>query len=164
MNPTTEVTSKSCQTYFFSFVRLKLLTKMAVWSMLQAILPWLLRKARIFMPAASWTLHNDIVSNQNVIWDPNRYKKDLSNEVLNIEFGQGATKISKVKVGHQKKFKTFWVRGYIFCDFAIVNLVFGRPGFDSRSLLTLRAYILGAPGPAGLKTNFFERSDLFWII
>ena len=34
--------------------------------MLQAILPWLLRKARIFMPAASWTLHNDIVSNQNV--------------------------------------------------------------------------------------------------
>ena len=27
---------------------------------------------------------------------------DLSNEVLNIDFGQGATKISDVKVGGQK--------------------------------------------------------------
>ena len=29
---------------------------------------------------------------------PNRYEVDLSNEVLNIDFGQGAAKISKVKV------------------------------------------------------------------
>ena len=35
---------------------------------------------------------------------PNRYELDLSNEVLNIVFGQGATKISKFKVGQQKKF------------------------------------------------------------
>ena len=28
----------------------------------------------------------------------NRYEVDLSNEVLNIDFGQGAAKISKVKV------------------------------------------------------------------
>ena len=30
---------------------------------------------------------------------PNRYESDLLNEVLNINFGQGTAKISKVKVG-----------------------------------------------------------------
>ena len=35
---------------------------------------------------------------------PNRYEIDLSNEVLNIDFGQGAAKISEVKVGGQKKY------------------------------------------------------------
>ena len=30
---------------------------------------------------------------------PNKYVLDLSNEILNIDFGQGATKISMVKVG-----------------------------------------------------------------
>ena len=30
---------------------------------------------------------------------PDRYESDLSNEVLNIDFSQGAAKISKVKVG-----------------------------------------------------------------
>ena len=30
---------------------------------------------------------------------PNRYEVDLLNEVLNIDFGQVATKISEVKVG-----------------------------------------------------------------
>ena len=29
---------------------------------------------------------------------------DLSNEVLNIDFGQGAAEISEVKVGGQKKY------------------------------------------------------------
>ena len=31
----------------------------------------------------------------------NRYEIDLSNEVLNIDLGQGAAKISEVKVGGQ---------------------------------------------------------------
>ena len=35
---------------------------------------------------------------------PNRYEIDLSNEVLNIDFGQGAAKIPKVKVGVWKKY------------------------------------------------------------
>ena len=35
---------------------------------------------------------------------PNRYEIDLSNEVLNIDFGQGAAKISEVKVGGRKKY------------------------------------------------------------
>ena len=30
---------------------------------------------------------------------PNRHEVDLSNEILNIDFGQGAAKKSKVKVG-----------------------------------------------------------------
>ena len=33
------------------------------------------------------------------LWSPNRYEIDLSNEVLNIDFDQGAAKISEVKVG-----------------------------------------------------------------
>ena len=32
----------------------------------------------------------------------NRYEIDLSNEVLNIDFDQGAAKISEVKVGVRK--------------------------------------------------------------
>ena len=35
----------------------------------------------------------------------NRYEIDLSNEVLDIYFGQGAAKISEVKVGGQKKYQ-----------------------------------------------------------
>ena len=35
---------------------------------------------------------------------PNRYEVDLSNEILNIDFDEGAAKISKVKVGGQKKY------------------------------------------------------------
>ena len=35
---------------------------------------------------------------------PNRYVMDLSNEELKIDFGQGAAKISDVKVGGRKKY------------------------------------------------------------
>ena len=37
------------------------------------------------------------------LWSPNRYEMDLSNEALNIDFDQGAAKISVVKVGGRKK-------------------------------------------------------------
>ena len=37
------------------------------------------------------------------LWSPNRYEIDLSNEVLNIGFGQEAAKIPKVKVGVRRK-------------------------------------------------------------
>ena len=33
-----------------------------------------------------------------------RYEIDLSNEILNIDFGQGAAKIPEVKVGDWKKY------------------------------------------------------------
>ena len=35
---------------------------------------------------------------------PNRYEVDLSNDVLKIDFGQGAAKIPRVKAGGQKKY------------------------------------------------------------
>ena len=35
---------------------------------------------------------------------PNGYEVDLSNEILNIDFGQGGAKISDVKVGGRKKY------------------------------------------------------------
>ena len=38
------------------------------------------------------------------LWPPNRYEVDLSNELLNLDFGQGAAKISGVKVGVRKKY------------------------------------------------------------
>ena len=38
------------------------------------------------------------------LWSPNRYELDLLNEVLNIDFGLEAAKISEVKVGGQKKY------------------------------------------------------------
>ena len=36
------------------------------------------------------------------LWSPNRYEIELLKEVLIIDFGQGAAKISEVKVGGQK--------------------------------------------------------------
>ena len=41
----------------------------------------------------------------------NKYEIDLSNEVLNIDFGKGAAKISDFKVGGQKK---IYQKGTIF--------------------------------------------------
>ena len=38
---------------------------------------------------------------------PIRYEIDLSYEVLNIDFGQGAAKISEVKVGDKKKISAY---------------------------------------------------------
>ena len=35
---------------------------------------------------------------------PKKYEIDLSNEVLNFDFDEGAAKISKVKVGGGKKY------------------------------------------------------------
>ena len=40
-----------------------------------------------------------------MLWFPNRYEIDLSNEVLNIDFVQGAAKIPEVKVGVWKKYR-----------------------------------------------------------
>ena len=71
-----------------------------------------------------------------------------------------AAKLWTLKVGSQKNFQTFWVRGYIFAILYSELLLFGRPGFDSRRLQTLKAYIFQAFQPTGPKTNFFESSDL----
>ena len=65
---------------------------------------------------------------------------ELSNELLWLNcLAQTVSKLSAVKVGNKKNLETFWVWGNVLRENAIVNLVFGRPGFDSRSLQTLRA-------------------------
>ena len=38
------------------------------------------------------------------LWSPSRYEIDLSNEVLNIDFGEGAAMIPEVKVRVWKKY------------------------------------------------------------
>ena len=74
-----------------------------------------------------------------------------------------AAKLQACKVYNPKNVETFWVRGYVFREITIVNLVFGRPGFDSRSLQTLRASNFDAPWPTRSKTNFFERSHQYLL-
>ena len=59
-----------------------------------------------------------------------------------------------------KKIQSFWVRGYVFCNFAMISLVFRRSGFDSRPLQTLKAHNFAVFWRTGSKTSFFERSDL----
>ena len=49
-----------------------------------------------------------------------------------------AAKLQAIKVGGQKKSETFWVRGYVFSILYSELLLFGRPGFDPRTLQTLR--------------------------
>ena len=43
---------------------------------------------------------------------PNIYEIYLSNEVLNIDFGQGTAEISKVKVRGRKKHLLVWPQAY----------------------------------------------------
>ena len=45
----------------------------------------------------------------------------LSKEVLEVNFGQGISKLQARKVGNQKKVETFWVRGYILYSSAREN-------------------------------------------
>ena len=66
------------------------------------------------------------------------------------------SKLSAVKVGNKQNSESFWVRGYVFREITSVNLVFGRSGFESWALQTLRA----SNFPRGPKATFFERSDL----
>ena len=76
---------------------------------------------------------------------PNRYEIDLSNEVLKIYFGQGAAKISEVKVGVKKSicrfdrlraqgFKPDWLAD-IFFKLQLWPLVFLQPLDQNQSLV-----------------------------
>ena len=44
------------------------------------------------------------------LWSTNRYEIDLLNEVLNIDFGQEAAKLSEVKAGVGKKYSAGQMR------------------------------------------------------
>ena len=53
--------------------------------------------------------HDNCKKAPSIIWSfiktpPNRYVINLSNEVLNLDFGQGTAKISEVKIGVLKKY------------------------------------------------------------
>ena len=94
----------------------------------------------------------------------NIYELDLLNEVLNIVLNPRATKLWAIKVGFEKKYETFWIRGYIFESLYSESLLFGRPGFDPRTLQTLRAYNFAAPWSTRLQTSYFEIFDLYLIV
>ena len=61
-----------------------------------------------------WTRHEWIKNlgffSSRGLLAPNRYLLDLSNELLNIDFGERAAKLSEVKVGGWKKICQFSVR------------------------------------------------------
>ena len=44
------------------------------------------------------------------------------------------------------------------------SLLFGRPGFDPRTLQTLRAYNFAAPWSTRLQTSYFEIFYLYLIV
>ena len=60
----------------------------------------------------------------------------------------------------KKKSRHFGFEATLIASLYSESLLFGRPGFDSRQLQTLRAHNFVALGPTGSKTTFFERSDL----
>ena len=60
----------------------------------------------------------------------------------------------------KKKCGPFGFEATFFAILHSESLLFGRPGFDSRQLQTLKAHNFVALGPTGSKTTFFERSDL----
>ena len=64
----------------------------------------------------------------------------LSKEILYDHLGQVALKLETVKVRGKKKVETFWVRGYFSESCYTESLLFGRPGFESRTMQTLRLY------------------------
>ena len=59
-----------------------------------------------------------------------------------------------------KNLRHFGFEATFFAILYSESLLFGRPGFDSRQLQTLKAHNFVALGPTGSKTTFFERSDL----
>ena len=69
---------------------------------------------------------------------PNEYEINLSNEILNIDFGQGASKISEVQIGVWKKYLPTrltmeqWVRTgpigrYFFRTLTLTSGIFADP-------------------------------------
>ena len=55
-------------------------------------------------------------------------------------------------------------RSKIFHKLHSESLLSERPGFESRTVQTLKAHIFAALWPTGPKTNFFEGSDLYLLV
>ena len=81
---------------------------------------------------------------------PNRYQLDLPNEILNIYFGQGAVKISQVKVGGWKEICWF---GPGRCRIGVESVRLGNFFFDHQlwTLMFLQPVNLKEPTVPHLK-------------
>ena len=60
--------------------------------------------------------------------------------------------------------RPFWFEATFFMSLYGESLLFERPGFESRTCQTLRAYIFAAFLPTWPKITFFERSDLYLLV
>ena len=85
---------------------------------------------------------------------PNKYEVDLSNEVLNIDFGQEAAKISEVKVGGRKKHLSISLVRAHAPAVGRVGRYFFRPP-------TLTSDIFAASLPKSIFDISFERSTSY---
>ena len=68
---------------------------------------------------------------------PMRYHKLILNQMVQ---SYKAANLAVIK-----KAETFWVRGYFLASLHSKSLLSGRPGFDPRTLQTLRAHNFVAP-------------------
>ena len=82
---------------------------------------------------------------------------DLSKEVLNIDFGQGAAKVSEVKVGVQKKYLPTRPTPGARVRAGLIGRYFFLPP-------TLTSDIFAAPRPKSLFNTSFERSTLYLFV
>ena len=87
-----------------------------------------------------------------------RKMSGLSKEVLQVNFGQGVSKLRSHKVCGQKKFKTFWVRGYVLCSGARENT---RENPKVQNWQTSWAYNFDIPWPKLTYDTSFESPDIF---
>ena len=67
-------------------------------------------------------------------------------------------------MGGQKLILTFWVRGYVSSNFTTVNLVFGRPGFETRMPQILGAYRFANAWSARTYSASFEQLNIFLLM
>ena len=81
------------------------------------------------------------------------YLMDLSNEVINIDFGQGAAKISEVKVGVWKKYLPTRLTPVTRVWAGLIGRYFFWPP-------TLTSDIFAAPQPKSMFSTSIERSTL----
>ena len=95
---------------------------------------------------------------------PKRYWLDLqmSFYVSNTQL-KGLQNYGRSKFVVKKKLRHFGFEATPFATLFSESLLSGRPGFESRSLKTLRASNFKAFWPAGSKTSFFEISDLYLL-
>ena len=72
-----------------------------------------------------------------------------------------AAKLQTIKICNQKKFQTFWVRGYVLCISARENTHKNQKGQSGRTLVTHNSV---ACGPKPMIFVYFERSKFMYQV